>query len=158
MAKFTSKFSLTLSSRSVFQMGDTEIHVARKYSAPWRTILHTNCSWEQVANGANNCCLLLTNHKLPHCSPCNIIQLRGPQVYYTPSFQTLAVRHANSSAKFICASQQAAHWPPWSAELWIWSASWKSSLCNHNSKLDIYREISWRANSPELIVILLSAC
>jgi hypothetical protein len=29
-----------------------------------------------------------------------------------------AVRHADLSAKFICASQQAAHRPPWSAEPW----------------------------------------
>jgi hypothetical protein len=38
----------------------------------------------------------------------------------TTSFGTLSVvRHAASSAKFVCASQQAAHGPPWSAKLWI---------------------------------------
>jgi hypothetical protein len=37
----------------------------------------------------------------------------------TTSFRTLsAVRHACSSAKFVCGSQQAEHRPPWSAEPW----------------------------------------
>jgi hypothetical protein len=31
----------------------------------WRTTLLTDCNWEQMANGADTCCLLLTNHKLP---------------------------------------------------------------------------------------------
>jgi hypothetical protein len=36
-----------------------------------------------------------------------------------PSLRTLsAVRHADSSTKFVCASQQAEHRPPWSAEPW----------------------------------------
>jgi hypothetical protein len=33
----------------------------------------------------------------------------------------LAVRHADSSAKFICASQQAAHRLTWSTAPWTWS-------------------------------------
>jgi hypothetical protein len=37
----------------------------------------------------------------------------------TNSFRMLsAFRHADSSAKYVCASQQAAHWLPWSAEPW----------------------------------------
>jgi hypothetical protein len=65
ITKFTSKFSPTHSSRSVFHMGDTEIHVVLKYTTPWCTTLLTNCNWKQMANGVDNCCLLLTNHKLP---------------------------------------------------------------------------------------------
>jgi hypothetical protein len=75
-----------------------------KYTTPWCTTLHTNCSWEQMANGADNCCLQLKN---PHCLPCNIILSSGSQVNYFPSFQTLSVlRHADSPAKFVCTLQQ----------------------------------------------------
>jgi hypothetical protein len=36
-----------------------------------------------------------------------------------PSFRMLlAVRHADSLAKFICVSQRTAHLPPWNAEPW----------------------------------------
>jgi hypothetical protein len=99
-----SKFSPTLSSRSVFYMGDTQIHVALKYTAPWRTTLRTNCSWEQMANGATNCCMLLINHKQTpmhelYCSPWNIMPSSGPQVNYFPSFQKLSAHHA---CWFIC--------------------------------------------------------
>jgi hypothetical protein len=34
-----------------------EIHAALKYTVPWRTTLLTNCNWEEMANGADNCCL-----------------------------------------------------------------------------------------------------
>jgi hypothetical protein len=37
------------------------IHVALKYTAQWRNTLSTNCNWEQMANGADNCRPLLTN-------------------------------------------------------------------------------------------------
>jgi hypothetical protein len=52
------------------------INIALKYTAPWHTTLLTSCKWEQMANGANNCCLLLTNNNQtpkhePHCSPWN---------------------------------------------------------------------------------------
>jgi hypothetical protein len=40
----------------------TETHVALNCTAPWRTKLLANCNWEQMTNGVNNCCLLLTNH------------------------------------------------------------------------------------------------
>jgi hypothetical protein len=69
-----------------------------------------------MVNGANNCCLLLKNHKkLPHmnCAACReiIAPTSSPQVIYFLSFQTLlAIRHADSSAKFIRALQQVAHW------------------------------------------------
>jgi hypothetical protein len=61
----------------------SEIHISLKYTAPWRTTLLTNCNWEQMANGADNCCLMLTNHKQisthePHRSPWNIIPSSGP--------------------------------------------------------------------------------
>jgi hypothetical protein len=84
-----------------------EIHTALKYTAPWCTTLFINCNWEQMANGDDNCCLLLTNHKQtpthePHCSPCNIIPSSGPHVNYFPSFRTLS---ADSSAKFVCGRQ-----------------------------------------------------
>jgi hypothetical protein len=81
ITKFTSKFSPTLSSRSIFHMGDIETHVALKY---------TKCA----------------NHKQtpthePHCSSCNIMPPSGPHVNCFPSFQTLsAIRHIDSSAKF----------------------------------------------------------
>jgi hypothetical protein len=79
----------------------TEIHVALKRTAPWRNTLFTNCNWEQMANRANSCRPQLTNHKQipthePHCSP--------------------AIRHTESSAKFVCSSQPAVHRSPWSAE------------------------------------------
>jgi hypothetical protein len=81
-----------------------EIHIALKHTAPWRTTLLNNCSWEQMANGADNCWLLLTDHKQtpmhePHCSLFNIIPSSGPHVNYFPSFQTLwADTSANSHA------------------------------------------------------------
>jgi hypothetical protein len=87
-----------------------------------------------MANRVDNCCLLLTNHKQipthePHCSPCNIMPSRGPHVNFCPSFQRLSTnRHADSSAKFVCASQQAEHRPPWSAEPWTLSTQ-HSYLC-----------------------------
>jgi hypothetical protein len=75
-----------------------------------------------MANGADNCCLLLTNHNPthePHCLPCNIISSSGPQINYFPSFQTLsAIRRTDSSAKFACASLQVVHRLPWSTESW----------------------------------------
>jgi hypothetical protein len=41
----------------------SEIHVALKYTSPWCTTLLTNWNWEKMANEADNCCLLLINHK-----------------------------------------------------------------------------------------------
>jgi hypothetical protein len=105
----------------------TEMHIALKHAAPWHTTLSTNWHWEQMTNGADNCCLLLTNHKQtpkhePHCSPCNIIPSSGQQVNYYPSFQTLlAIRHTDSLAKFACVLQQAVPWLPWRAEPWTQS-------------------------------------
>jgi hypothetical protein len=96
--------------------------------------------WEQMANGANNCCLLLTNHKQtpmhePHCSPWNIIQSSGPQVNYFLSLQTeSAIRHVDSSTKFVRASQQAALRSLWSAETWNGQQSQKT-LCIFISKV-----------------------
>jgi hypothetical protein len=40
-----------------------EIHITLKYTAPSCNTLFTNCNREQMANGADNCCPLLTNHK-----------------------------------------------------------------------------------------------
>jgi hypothetical protein len=117
--KFTSIFTDTFWQIRISHGWHTEIHIALKYTAPWCTTLCTNYSWEQMANGADNCCLLLTNHELPHCLPCNIIPSSSPQVNYFPLFQMLlAVRHADSSAKFVCALHQGVHQPPWSAEPW----------------------------------------
>jgi hypothetical protein len=71
-------------------------------------------NWEQMANGSDNYCLLLTNHKQTpinelHCPPCNIILCSGLQVNYFPSFQTLsAIKHAESSAKIACTSNSEA--------------------------------------------------
>jgi hypothetical protein len=107
ITKFTSNFSPTRISDGCH----TEIHVALKYTAPWHTIVLTNWNWEQMANGADNCCLLLKNHKQtlthePHCSPWNILPSSGPQVNYFPSFQMLSdIRH-------VCTSQQGAHRSP----------------------------------------------
>jgi hypothetical protein len=97
----------------------TEIHVALKYTEPWHTTLLTNCNWEQMANGADNCCLLLTNHKQspmhePHCSLWNIMPWSGLQVNYFPSFLILPAK----STKFVYVSWQTAHQPLWSAEPW----------------------------------------
>jgi hypothetical protein len=120
----------TLSSRNLclnFRISHTcftVIHVAVRYTVPWRTILFTNCNWEQMAYDAGNCCLLLTNHKQklthePHCSPWCIMPPSGPQFNYFPSIQTLSAnKHTGSSGKFICASQPAVHRSPWSVEPW----------------------------------------
>jgi hypothetical protein len=115
------KFSPALPSRYVFHMGDTEIHVALMYTAPWRNTLLTNCSWEQIAKmeliTAAYCWQII--NKLPHCSPYSIIPPSGPQVNYFPPFQMLSVIWlADSSVKLVCTSQQAAHRPPWRAEPW----------------------------------------
>jgi hypothetical protein len=86
----------------------TEIHVALKHREPCRATLLT-VNREQMARGADNYYLLLTNRKQtpinePHSPPCNIILCRGLQVNYFPSFQTLsAVKHAESWANFACA-------------------------------------------------------
>jgi hypothetical protein len=119
--KFTSKFLPILSSRFHISHGcHTEIHIALKYTTPLTTY-----HWEQMANGADNCCLMLTNHKQTpthelHCSLWNIMLSSSPQVNYFPSFQTLsAVRHADSSVKFVCTSQQAAHQLPWNPKPWV---------------------------------------
>jgi hypothetical protein len=102
----------------------TEIYAVLKYTAPQRTTLIANCNWEHTANGADNSCLLPTNHKEtpthePHCSPWNIIPSSCPQVNYFPSLQTLSViRHADSSTEFLWISRQAAHRSLWSAEPW----------------------------------------
>jgi hypothetical protein len=98
----------------------TEIHVALKYSEPCRTTLLSNCYWQQMTNGADNCCLLLTNHKQtlthePHWLLWNIMPLVSVQVKLLPFIPNVIT---DSSAKFICASQQEAHQLPWSAELW----------------------------------------
>jgi hypothetical protein len=98
ITKFTSTFSPTLSSRSVFH-----IHVIQKHTLLWSIANHVvpHCwltvNWEQLAHGADNYCLLLRNqNKLP-CM--NMIPCRGLQVNYH-SFQTLsAIKHAESSAK-----------------------------------------------------------
>jgi hypothetical protein len=87
---FVTNCASKFSSRSVFH-----VRVIQKYTLPWST----------------------PHLDVPHCSPCNIILSSGPQVTYLHSCQTLSdVRHADSSAKFVCASQHAAHRPPWSAE------------------------------------------
>jgi hypothetical protein len=98
--------------------GDSVVHpVASRYTD--YAIPAPNCNWEQMPNGAYNCCLLLKNHKQTptheqHCSPWNTIPSSGPQVNYFSSFQTFsAIRHVDSSAKFVCASQPAVHQPPW---------------------------------------------
>jgi hypothetical protein len=87
----------------------TEIHVALKYTNHDVTTLLTNCNWEHMANGADNWSLLLTNRRQTltrelHCWPWNIKPSSGPQVNYFLSFQTLSqIKHADSSAEFICA-------------------------------------------------------
>jgi hypothetical protein len=90
------------------------------WSKLYRTMTLTYCNWVQMANGTDNCFLLLTNLKHfrryePHCLPWNMMPSSGLQVTYFPSFQTLS---ADSLAKFACASQQEAHWPAWSPEQW----------------------------------------
>jgi hypothetical protein len=66
-----------------------------------------------MTNAADNCGLLLTNHKHiltqePHCSPCYIMPSSGAQVNYFSSLQTLsAIRYTGSSTKYACASRQA---------------------------------------------------
>jgi hypothetical protein len=85
------------------------------YNAPWFTTLCTKCSWEQMANGADNCCLPRSNHKLPHCSQCNIILSSGPQINYFLSFQmSSALRHTDSSAKSYapCSKWRTSHRGP----------------------------------------------
>jgi hypothetical protein len=77
-----------------------------------------NCNWEQMANGAGNCCLMLTNHKQtlthePHCLPWKIITSSRLQVNYLSWFHTLS---ADSSPKFVFVSLQETHRPPWSEE------------------------------------------
>jgi hypothetical protein len=94
-----------------------------------------------MANGADNCHPLLTNHKQtpthePHCLPCNIIPSSGLQVNYFTSFQTLS---ADSSVKFVCASQQATYQSPWSAESWTRQVT-KNIPCNiHSHRHDNFR-------------------
>jgi hypothetical protein len=93
-----------------------------KYSEPCHATLLTN--WEQMAHGADNYCLLLTNHKETpinesHYPPCNIILCRCLQVNYFSSFQTLsAVKHDESSGKSAWSSRPAMHLYRWSAEPW----------------------------------------
>jgi hypothetical protein len=106
-------FAYTFQQIRISRSCHREIHTALKYTAPWHTTLLANCN---SANGAGNCCLLLTNQTLPHephCSPCNIIPSSCPHINYFPSFQTLS---GDSSTKFVCASRQTAHPPLWSAE------------------------------------------
>jgi hypothetical protein len=112
-------FADTLWQIRISRRRHTQIHVALKYTAPWRTTLCTNCNCEQMAYGADNTCLLLTNHKqipkhLPHCTPWNIVPSSGAQIYYLPSFQSLsAIRCTDFSAKFLCASQPVVYRSPW---------------------------------------------
>jgi hypothetical protein len=112
-------FADTFKQFRIWHRCHTEVHVALKYTALGRTTLLTNCNWEQMARGADNCCLLLTNNKQtpshePHCSPWNILPSSGSLVNYFPSFEMLpAIRHADSSEKFICASRQTAPLSPW---------------------------------------------
>jgi hypothetical protein len=57
-----------------------------------------------MAIGADNCWQIINKLPRMNCtaSPRNIMLSSGPQVNYFPSFQTLsAIRHADSSAKFI---------------------------------------------------------
>jgi hypothetical protein len=114
ITKFTLKFRWHFLADLYFTWM-TEIHVALKYTTPWHTTLVTNWNWKQMANGANNCCILLTDHNQTpthqlRCSPCNIILSSSPQVNYFLSHKTLStIRHADSSAKLTCTSQQAAH-------------------------------------------------
>jgi hypothetical protein len=122
--KFTSKFS-PFSSRSVFYVDIIQKYTLLKniadYVVPhcWLTV-----NWEQMAHDVDNCCLLLTNQKQtpvhePYFQPCNIMLCRSLQVNYFPSFQALsAVKHAESSAKFACASRPAIHRWRWNAEPW----------------------------------------
>jgi hypothetical protein len=106
------------------------------YTAPWHITLLTNYNWEQMANGADNCCLLQTSHKKSsihelHYSPRNIMPSSGPQVDSLPSFQTLSsTTHGDSSTKFVCASRQTSHRSPWSAELW--TVNKVKRLCRKN--------------------------
>jgi hypothetical protein len=101
---FTSKFSPTLSSRSVFHVSVTQKYTyALKYTAPWLTLL-TNCNWGKTGNRADNCCLLLTNckqtptHEL-HCSPWNIMPSSSPQVNYFPYRSSgMLIHRQNSNA------------------------------------------------------------
>jgi hypothetical protein len=94
----------------------------------------TNCNWEQMVNGPDNCCLLLTNHKQtlthePHCLLWNIIPSGDLQVNYFSSFQTLS---ADSLAKFVRPSQQEAHQLPSSTEPWTHQVTKKPpcTLCS----------------------------
>jgi hypothetical protein len=104
--------SLVLCSKSILRC-HIEIRVALKYSAPCFFALPTNCD-RNKGNGADNYHSQLTYdkkiplHELDSLS-WNIMLSVGPQVNYFPSFQTLlAIRHADSSAKFICTDQPAA--------------------------------------------------
>jgi hypothetical protein len=68
-----------------FTLVSTKIHDALKHTAPWRNTMLCNCNWEQTANGADNCCPQLTNHKQipthePNCSPWNIMSSSDPQL------------------------------------------------------------------------------
>jgi hypothetical protein len=87
-----------------------------------------------MANGADNWCLLLINHKQTpmhelHFSPWNIIL---PSVHnYFPSFQMLlSIRHADSSAKFVCALQQVAHWLLWTGQQSLKKKLFLNGICH----------------------------
>jgi hypothetical protein len=69
---------------------------------------------------------------------------RGPQLNYFPSFQTLlAIKHADSLAKFVSASRQATLWSLWSTELWNWSKKLKSSLYYYCIMFMNFRHFVW---------------
>jgi hypothetical protein len=108
--KIMSKFSPTLSSRSVFHVGATEICVALKYisyNIPYWSLPETENKWlmELITADNHN---QTSMHEL-HCSPCNLIPSSGPQITSCPSFKTLsAISHTDSLAKFACTGRHEA--------------------------------------------------
>jgi hypothetical protein len=134
-----------------------------RWSKVYRTkadTLLTKCNWEQMANGARNCCLLLTNHKQtpthePHCSPWNIMTSSNPQLNYFPLFPMLsALRHVDSVAKFLCSSLQEEHLSPWSSEPWNRSTKLKK-LCIYTHYFMIWWLWIHKAESRKHIYIYI---
>jgi hypothetical protein len=139
IVKFKSKFSPILSSKSVLH-----IDVIKKFSLLW-SILHCSLTvaenkWFMVPISAAYCWQAIK--KLPRTNflPWNIMLSSGPQVQYFPSSQMLsAIRHADSSAKHVCTSQQEV--PQSTAKGTLYTAHHKTWAPTH--KLDLNLPLTW---------------
>jgi hypothetical protein len=81
------------------------------------------------ANGVEEECINNELRQISTCREDSIFNTSCDLWTVTTSFRTLsAVRHADSSARFVCASKRAAHRSPWSADLWTQSTQKKYSL------------------------------